>query len=126
VARPTRSIPKTREERALLSLGRAAEAFVAADRQNREAQHERRRLKESAYFEHLEATPCFEVFFPGDPDEEAPLDEQFVALPVSEWCDACQLYAKALEFSSAASYKRGRARRAMIAAFRRLTALRQR
>jgi hypothetical protein len=114
----------TREERGLLALGRAAEHFVASDREARAIRAKRNELGQALWYNHYDEDhpPCFEVQITV---EEEDGDTWTDRLPVEKWCEDCRKYAKAHDEAAAAYFDRRSARQALTAAYRRLLKIRE-
>jgi hypothetical protein len=116
----------TPEERAIFTLGKNAERFLAADREAREIRERRDLHLGRANSNHWEDTPCYQVGIEerhdwDEGDEDTDDAEQ---LPVSDWCDECRYYVGARQEAFFAYHKRRSARQALTATYRRLLRLR--
>lgn len=122
----TRATPAlSKEQKALISLGRAAEWFVVADREAREARRQRNERSLPCQRSHPDEIPCFRVGIDRVWNDE---DLEFLEqdpLPRGKWCKNCRYTAPLHGAAWWAYHHRRSARAAMTAAYRRLVRLRE-
>jgi hypothetical protein len=114
----------SREDKALLALGRAAERFVEADREAREARRQRNRLSHPCERNHIDGIPCFRLGYDRVWSEEGYDFVDTDPLPEKKWCKSCRQTAPLHGTAWWGYYRRRSARAAMTAAYRRLIRLR--
>lgn len=113
-----------REERTLVSLGRAAERFVEADRYARAARRQRNDQSLPCQRNHVGDLPCFRLGTMRVWSEEEFELVETQALSARKWCKNCRHSAPLHEAASWGYYQRRSARAAMTAAYRRLVRIR--
>ena len=119
-----RSQQLTREERALLALGRAAERFIVADREARAIRAERNQLGQMLCYNHPndDDVACFDVQVTIEEEDGETWSQR---QPIENWCEDCRKYAEARDRAVEAYHDRRSARQALTAAYRRLLRIRE-